>query len=101
MATLLVANGMTFLQAKKLRLLPGFHTVRMPRLMQAHVLYLYFIPDTGSNLKISVAPIPIKHLKAGHYRPASETPFQWRFAGGQMAALHCMLAWFFPKKHDQ
>ena len=32
-----------------------------------------------------------KHLKAGHLRPASETPFEWRFAGGSMVARHCML----------
>ena len=25
-------------------------------------------------------------LKAGHHRPASETPFKWRFAGGPMMA---------------
>ena len=25
-------------------------------------------------------------LKAGHYRPASETPFKWRFAGRPMNA---------------
>ena len=23
-------------------------------------------------------------LKAGHHRPASETPFKWHFAGGPM-----------------
>ena len=27
-------------------------------------------------------------LKAGHHRPASETPFKWRFAGGPMMAQH-------------
>ena len=26
------------------------------------------------------------HLKAGHYRPASEMPFEWHFAGGPMVA---------------
>ena len=35
---------------------------------------------------------PCKHLKAGHQRPASETPFKWRFAGGLMADRHCILA---------
>ena len=25
-------------------------------------------------------------LKAGHHRPASETPFKWRFAGESMMA---------------
>ena len=27
-------------------------------------------------------------LKAGYHRPASETPFKWRFAGGPMMAQH-------------
>ena len=27
-------------------------------------------------------------LLAGHHRPASETPFKWRFAGGPMMAQH-------------
>ena len=34
-------------------------------------------------------------LKLGHHRPASETPFKWRLAGGQIMAEHWMLAWFF------
>ena len=34
-------------------------------------------------------------LKVGHNWPASETPFEWRFAGGSMMAQHWMLAWFF------
>ena len=32
-------------------------------------------------------------LLAGHQRPASETPFKWRFAGGPTMAQHGMLAW--------
>ena len=31
-------------------------------------------------------------LKTGHIRPASETPFKWRFAGGPMMAQRWMLA---------
>ena len=27
-------------------------------------------------------------LKSGHHRPASETPFKWRFTGGPTMALH-------------
>ena len=34
---------------------------------------------------------PSKHLKAGHYRPASETPFKLRFASGPMVARHGVL----------
>ena len=32
-------------------------------------------------------------LLAGHQRPACETPFKWRFAGGLIIAQHGMLAW--------
>ena len=31
--------------------------------------------------------------KAGNYRPASKTPFQWRFAGGPIVAHGGMLTW--------
>ena len=34
-----------------------------------------------------------KRMKAGHYRPASETPFKWRFVGGSLVARNCMLSW--------
>ena len=30
--------------------------------------------------------LPSQHSMVGHYRHASETPFQWRFAGGPMMA---------------
>ena len=33
-------------------------------------------------------------LLAGHQRPASETPFKWRFAGGPMMAKHWMPSWY-------
>ena len=39
--------------------------------------------------------IPSKHLKAGHYRSASETPFEWRFTDGPMVARHLMMAGHF------
>ena len=29
--------------------------------------------------------LPSKHVRAGHYLPASETPFKWCFAGGPIA----------------
>ena len=35
---------------------------------------------------------PCTHLKAGHHRPASVTPFRWRFADWSMVARYCMLA---------
>ena len=31
---------------------------------------------------------PNTTIKAGRHRPASETPFKWRFTGGQMLAKH-------------
>ena len=31
--------------------------------------------------------------KVGHHRPASETPFQWRFAGGPMLAISMPFCW--------
>ena len=30
---------------------------------------------------------PSQHTVAGHYRPASETPFEWRFTGGPICLL--------------
>ena len=34
--------------------------------------------------------IPEKHLKACHYGPTNETPFEWRFAGGPIVAQDSM-----------
>ena len=31
-------------------------------------------------------PLHSQHTVSGHHRPASETPFEWRFARGPMAA---------------
>ena len=33
-----------------------------------------------------------KHVNSGHYRPSSETPSEWRFAGGPIVARDWMLA---------
>ena len=41
---------------------------------------------------------PSTHLKAGHYWPASETPFKWRLASVPMVALHYRLARMFQRK---
>ena len=49
----------------------------------------FFSENEGERIQILVP------LKVGHHRPASETPFKWRFAGGPMMAQHWMLAWFF------
>ena len=40
------------------------------------------------------------NIKKGHHRPAGETPFEWRFAGGPMVVQHCMLAgYIFEAQH--
>ena len=41
-----------------------------------NVLFLFLRGETGSKIA----------LKAGHHRLASNTPFQWRFAGGPVMA---------------
>ena len=33
----------------------------------------------------------VYNILAGHYRPVSETPFQWRFAGGPIVARFMLL----------
>ena len=35
---------------------------------------------------LKITKLPSQHSMVGHYRHASETPFQWRFAGGPMMA---------------
>ena len=39
--------------------------------------------------------LPSKHVKSGNQRPASDTPSEWRFAGGPIVTPDRMLAgWF-------
>ena len=35
---------------------------------------------------------PSTHTASDHYRPTSETPFEWRLAGGPIVVGECMLA---------
>ena len=35
---------------------------------------------------LEITKLPSQHSMLGHYRPASETHFKWRFAGGPMMA---------------
>ena len=54
------------------------------------------ITDTVRN-NTEVVPEESKlkgNVKAGHHRPVSETPFEWRFACGPMVTryMYCMLA---------
>ena len=38
--------------------------------------------------------VPCQYIIASHYRFASETPFEWPFAGGPTVARKCMLSGF-------
>ena len=49
-------------------------------------VFVFFSLIRGERIKIPI--------KAGHYRPASEKPFKWRFEGGQIMAQHCWLGSF-------
>ena len=40
----------------------------------------FFSDNDGERIQIP--------LKVGHHRPACETPFKWRFAGGPMMPQH-------------
>ena len=44
------------------------------------LFFFFFVFLVDEGIKMS--------LKAGRRRPASETPFQWRFAGAPMMAQH-------------
>ena len=53
-------------------------------------------PDKSQKYRVSLAilvripckstKLPSQHSMLGQHRPASETPFKWRFAGGPMFA---------------
>ena len=44
-----------------------------------------FLGNTGPD-PLKITKLPIQHSMLGHYRPASETPFKRRFAGGPLMA---------------
>ena len=44
-----------------------------------------FLSNTGPD-PLKITKLPIQHSMFGHHRPASETPFKWRFAGGPLMA---------------
>ena len=51
------------------------------------------IPDEYDHSpKPAVTEEPCKHVKSGNYRPASETPYGWRFASGPIVARDGMQA---------
>ena len=49
-----------------------------PTLTTFYFFYFFFILMRVEGIQLLV----------GHQRPASETPFKWRFAGGPMMAQH-------------
>ena len=44
-----------------------------------------FLDNNGPD-PLKITKLPIQHSMLGHQRPASETPFKWRFAGGPLMA---------------
>ena len=44
-----------------------------------------FLSNTGPD-PLEITKLPNQHSMLGHHRPASEMPFQWRFAGSPMVA---------------
>ena len=44
-----------------------------------------FPSDTGTD-PLKITKLPSRHSMLGHQRPAGETPFKWRFAGGPLMA---------------
>ena len=44
-----------------------------------------FFNNIGADL-LEIIMLPSQPSMLGHYRPTSETPFKWRFAGGPMMA---------------
>ena len=44
-----------------------------------------FLSNTGPD-PLKITKLQSQHSMLGHQRPASETPFKWRFAGGPLMA---------------
>ena len=44
-----------------------------------------FLSNTGPD-PLKITKLLSQHSMLGHHRPASETPFKWRFAGGSLMA---------------
>ena len=45
-----------------------------------------FLSHTGPDPLKKITTLPSQYSMLGHHRPASETPFQWRFADGPLMA---------------
>ena len=44
-----------------------------------------FLSNTGPD-SLKITKLPSQHSMLGHHRPASKTPFKWRFAGRPLMA---------------
>ena len=58
-----------------------------------------FLSNTGPD-SLKTTKLPSQHSMLGHYRPTSEKPFKWRFAGGPMMAAYSGI-WIFPPLINQ
>ena len=65
--------------SRHVRIQRGGQGVRTPLKNHKDIAILVRIPCKTTKL-------PSQHSMLGHQRPASETPFKWRFAGGPMMA---------------
>ena len=60
--------------------------------MHAHSYFLWALSTLATKREVaSVLAHPRKNKLASHYRPASETPFEWHFAYGPIVVRDCML----------
>ena len=57
-----------------------------------NVFFSFFLVEGGERIKLP--------LNAGNYRPTSETPLKWRFAGWLMMAQHRMV-WLFRESRPE
>ena len=63
----------------------GGQGVRTPPPPLENYKNIGFLSNTGPD-PLKITKLPIQHSMLCHYRPASETPFKWRFAGGPIMA---------------
>ena len=68
--------------AQHARVQRGDRGVRTPRENHKNI---GFLCNTSPD-PLKITKLPSQHSMLGHHRHASETPFQWRFAGGPMMA---------------
>ena len=63
----------------------GGQGVRTPPPPLKNRNFMGFPSNTGLD-SLEITKLLSQHSTEGHYRPASETPFQWRFAGRPIIA---------------